>query len=351
MTKRRTLFIHAGLPKTGTTSIQVFLANHRKELLEQGFLYPEISPPANNAGLVGTEIFMTEVHHSLALSHNPHNRESVKLALQKLGRDPWDIVKEQFDASGAQDLILSSEMFAMESKSIDLRERLKTFDALDVIVFFIVRRTDKWAESLYLQRVSGNGRLAKSFRKTGSLNNRRSRSFLHLAISTQKTVPDGRMVIRSFEELTADGELILEFIKLISYDLAGQLESHARLASNTNESLAKQEALFLKKINELGIEDDVFDQVRTVFWGNTGQWRSKWRDDWFTVIPTKERVAMLNEYNNDVDVANDLFDSNLHKVDLVDAVGTDLPFQEDIREDQSSTIFRLLEDRISRSRT
>ncbi len=35
-----TVYLHIGIPKTGTTSIQSFLFNNRDQLLEAGILYP-----------------------------------------------------------------------------------------------------------------------------------------------------------------------------------------------------------------------------------------------------------------------------------------------------------------------
>lgn len=345
MTKNRTIYIHAGLPKTGTTSIQVFLASHRKELLEQGFLYPEISLPADVSGLLGTEIFMPEVHHSLAVSNS--GRDAVELALQKLGRDPWDIVREQFDTSGANNMILSSEMFAMEAKSSNLGENLKRFGDCTIVIILLVRRTDRWAESLYLQRVLGNQRWSKSFSRTGSLNNRRARSFLHLAIGLQKSVPDGNLVIRSFEDLAGDGELINSFLRIVDDGLASKISTLAKAYRSVNESLAKQEVLFVKRLNALAVDDEIFGEVRSILWGNSGQWRSHWSGDALSVIPLVERASMIGEYNSDVELSNLLFDSDLSGVDIADAAVTELPFQENIRQDQSSTILGLLKDHMA----
>jgi hypothetical protein len=40
--KERQLFLHLGLPKSGTTSLQDVMRHHREELLQQGFCHPEV---------------------------------------------------------------------------------------------------------------------------------------------------------------------------------------------------------------------------------------------------------------------------------------------------------------------
>ena len=41
---RPRLILHAGTPKTGTTSVQWFMDEHRQELVERGVLYPALEP-------------------------------------------------------------------------------------------------------------------------------------------------------------------------------------------------------------------------------------------------------------------------------------------------------------------
>jgi hypothetical protein len=40
MSRKNILYIHAGMPKTGTSAIQRMLANNRKQLAELGYIYP-----------------------------------------------------------------------------------------------------------------------------------------------------------------------------------------------------------------------------------------------------------------------------------------------------------------------
>lgn len=41
ISRRLKLILHAGTPKSGTTSLQFFMAKNRKELKEKGILYPD----------------------------------------------------------------------------------------------------------------------------------------------------------------------------------------------------------------------------------------------------------------------------------------------------------------------
>lgn len=57
----KTLYLHIGTPKTGTTSIQHFCYNNREALLENGFLYPEFPFVYSNKGKYRNGLFLEAV--------------------------------------------------------------------------------------------------------------------------------------------------------------------------------------------------------------------------------------------------------------------------------------------------
>ncbi|MBN9889811.1 hypothetical protein [Salipiger abyssi] len=85
-----TLYLHTGLHKTGTTSLQKAFFDNRAGLARQGLLYPEtgLSPHPSNWG-----------HHELAYA----------LRQPGPGEALWQALREEADAAGLDRVLVSSE--------------------------------------------------------------------------------------------------------------------------------------------------------------------------------------------------------------------------------------------------
>jgi hypothetical protein len=138
---KKTIFLHIGPPKTGTSAIQQFLSANRKILKESGYLYP-------GRGLA---------HHDMA-------REFPSLTVTDI-RNPALATKKYFaeiDASGLDKIILSSEKFNglmlqrenLKEEIASLREFL--IPRFQVYIIFYVRRQDERIESMYNETVRGS---------------------------------------------------------------------------------------------------------------------------------------------------------------------------------------------------
>lgn len=140
MTEQNTLYIHVGMPKTGTTAIQRVLANNRKQLKALGYIYPG-----------------TREHHWPLVEGI---REKKRMLTNGCVRDTLVEVR---DWDG--DAILSCEGFgecfhegdsAARSVNIpqNISEALNFFEVPHRIVMIMyVRRQDIWLDSGYRQRV------------------------------------------------------------------------------------------------------------------------------------------------------------------------------------------------------
>ena len=136
MTRPR-LFLHVGLPKCGSTSIQLRLASNRAALLERGIFYPRIPVAQEDEERLGHMPLCTSIFRS--------NEEP--LLLQEMVRD--------HQATGAATLCLSSEGFIMwadRQEKVDVGGVLSGYD-IAIIAFY--RRHDAWITSRYKQAVFG----------------------------------------------------------------------------------------------------------------------------------------------------------------------------------------------------
>jgi hypothetical protein len=131
MAKR--LFLHVGMPKCATTSIQAYLAEHANDLAARGLHY-DFAPGARA----------------------PEQGNASHLANALITGDPrrgWSLLDHFLRAEG--DVILSSEyLFGVSRGSVaeDLVARIRQA-GFDVSLICYVRRQDLWIESDYKQHV------------------------------------------------------------------------------------------------------------------------------------------------------------------------------------------------------
>ena len=130
MTKR--LILHVGQSKTGTSTIQDFLAHNRRRLWrEAGVLYPQ-------AGRQGA------AHHRIAALFLPAGNAAW------IRREDAASLRASLDEEAAQSstgtVVISSEAL-FNARSID--DVRSFFDGFTVEILVILRRQDRWLDSLY----------------------------------------------------------------------------------------------------------------------------------------------------------------------------------------------------------
>src|SRR5947208_827712 len=115
-------WLHIGIEKTGTTSIQEFLALNREALLEKGFLYPVAPGRSNHIGLA-----------CFALEDEKHDsiRRTLGIATQaQLARYRSRLLVQtdkEIEASTASFLIFSNEHLSSRLRTHSEVHRLKLF--------------------------------------------------------------------------------------------------------------------------------------------------------------------------------------------------------------------------------
>jgi hypothetical protein len=142
----RTLIIHGGIPKTGTSSLQVFFARNRGNLLERGVDYLPIGDfSSGNAGLISTGNGVL-VARSLLPDGDPSSLDDPIVHLTAF--------REAGAASACETLLLSSEYFANADPS-----RLKNWaddlraQGIAVKLVYFIRSQDQLLSAMYTQFV------------------------------------------------------------------------------------------------------------------------------------------------------------------------------------------------------
>ena len=135
------IFMHSGIHKTGTTSIQVVFTAARSDLMrEWQFLYPQTGCPPKD-GKYG--------QHELAWSviRRPSYLPPAWVD-ERPSQDIWERLREEIDASRANAVLISSEEFdCLTAEEIgDLGRFLQGYDVVPIMYF---RRHPELIDSMY----------------------------------------------------------------------------------------------------------------------------------------------------------------------------------------------------------
>lgn len=220
-------FIHAGMPKTGTSSIQQFLSEHYEQLIEHQVLYPH----------AGRQSEHTSQHHAFFLSF----LRGVPTPFVKPYQARYDpeiyanqIFGEarQFDANK---IVLSSEYLSSEVYELAFLREIKNSLAFCDTIYpvLVLRRPSSFVVSLYNQRIKG-------FRKATTS----ASSFLEEM--RERNVLDFDQRIRNFEEVFGEENVIVlwyeyindniisHFLKILGVEMSPILNPSSRVNSSVD---------------------------------------------------------------------------------------------------------------------
>ncbi|MBY5921251.1 hypothetical protein [Ferrimonas balearica] len=188
---RKRIFIHFGPPKTGTSAIQKWMQNNRKNLLEQGILYPEHKVDRNGVSSGN----LLAIYDRQGDSELTLNERRVKTLVAG------------FEASKAHTLVLSSEFFASR-----LAELAQVFPQAHFIGY--VRNPLESLESHYNQSVKRHNNAKPIF-----LPKKLPMRPLQLLIADVEAVGKARFMLRAYSaERFPEGDICADFLLAIGYE-------------------------------------------------------------------------------------------------------------------------------------
>jgi len=115
---KKKIFIHIGTPKTGTTALQTFFANHTQVLEKNNIVYPVSGRRRNQ-------------HFYLAIPQSNN---------QKLVKEAWQSLYDELESTQWSTAVISSERFSREDP-LEVFNACKRFNAeIHIVVFFRERK-------------------------------------------------------------------------------------------------------------------------------------------------------------------------------------------------------------------
>lgn len=212
----KNIILHAGMNKTGSTALQRFYFDNKEILLKQGFLYPE-------TGLEGIG------HHNLAWSLGVGRK--LRDNKQDNKAITYESLVKECNSSSAENIIISSEYFciANEAQISEVKNLLSPVGNVSII--FVLRRQDKWIESLYAEAVKGL--LAKVDIDTYYRKNRSQQ------LDYFETIEKWQNEFHKSVNVIPYAEMHFNIHNIIS-DKIGVDTKHFKALKNQNESLSPQ---------------------------------------------------------------------------------------------------------------
>jgi hypothetical protein len=253
---KKRVYIHAGLHKTGTSSIQVELTRARHLLEPRGFLYPvagmpEWAPFGHHLlpwSLVEDQELIPSVRGHHPGGFQDDDREAI-----------WAALRREIDGSDLPNVILSSEEFdILDRPALDrLSARLKGFDVVPIL---FLRNLGDLVESGYRTAVLISG---FSHGIAHYADHQRTRSDYFQLLQDWKSVSSsGELFVVSYDDEYLRTDVVLSFLRLMG--LSADAIEPIRLPKQ-NESAPAFVVEIVRFLRSLGAQEaDVASWMKTI---------------------------------------------------------------------------------------
>ncbi|MFN6477362.1 hypothetical protein [Nostoc sp. DedQUE07] len=141
-----TIYLHIGMPKTGTTCLQKALFNNRDKFLETGYLYPMSGIKHNAREIVNRYCHNTLAHFLMGLEDKDNT----------LSMSIWEELKTEIDFINPKNVIISAEAFTsfeifyQPETLAKIKDLLKEYE-IKVVIY--LRKQDDFLEFSYCYMV------------------------------------------------------------------------------------------------------------------------------------------------------------------------------------------------------
>jgi len=150
---KKTIYLHIGPGKSGTSAIQSFLAKNDENLKKHGYLYPELDNIEDSKNGVVTGGNGATLARSLLDEQHPFSLRDKNAKVSILNK-----FEKILSENTHYNLIISSELFSMlDVGSIKNLNEILVKYPFDVKFIFYLRRHDEIVESDYAQQVKKHG--------------------------------------------------------------------------------------------------------------------------------------------------------------------------------------------------
>jgi hypothetical protein len=248
----KTIYLHIGMPKTGTSSLQLFLQKNKEILENNGYCYPDI--PIHYSGISK----MRNAHFLVGSSFGEIDEKDVE-KIRSQRKQGFDFVKEQMEKYPR--LILSDEGIwnsLGNSKKDALKEMwdfCNTYSyRLQVIVY--LRSQDSFLESYWKQRIRRRGATWKWKDFLGHVPSYVVLDYDSHLQRIANVIGKENIIVRRYEKESfsgKEGTIYSDFLEVIGLESG---EEFLQLEKPANVSLSNNFAEIKRILNKLKFYDE-----------------------------------------------------------------------------------------------
>jgi hypothetical protein len=250
---RKTVYIHIGTHKTGTTAIQLFSKQNKNKLKELDTFYPSIGCPIDPTLSFG--------HHLLPwyLSHHPVP-DSYYGEFKKNKNLLFPSLIESILSAPYSNIVLSSEEFDRLNSS-EIKHLKQYFKSLDVKIVIYLRRKDTLIESLYQTKVIHNN----DFRTIEEVIKSREELLDYYSFVTkwQNIFGKDNVLINLYcKDILKDKNIVLDFYNKIAIDITTLLEENTSF--RVNVSVPFQYVALIANLGRKGASQKLLNTLKRI---------------------------------------------------------------------------------------
>ena len=193
-----TIYLHIGMPKTGSTTIQSFLTRNRETLASLNYLYPAFDTNSDN-------------HHDIFFTLK--NKDIERIRLYK------NAIANYLDES--ENLIISTENFLWNYKIVSPYRVKELFsDSYDIKIIIYIRNIYDYINSWYCEYIQGfENQGSKTFCDFATIDNLNNCNYHNIIEYWSDCFSRENIVIRSFvQNKLIDQNLLKDFLTTIGID-------------------------------------------------------------------------------------------------------------------------------------
>lgn len=252
---KKTIYLHIGLPKTGTTSIQKYMRLHESELGELGYLNPGMKVHKMFGAFAHHVPFLNAISDKILEPLPNTDLFSQKTAVETA----FELVRSKAKLNA---IIITHETLSMRVKKWDYDYFRKLTAGMDIRIILYSRFTDEWIESLYHQNIWARVHPKRAHLYERPLHDIEEgpsvRSMSQFSISgivkhIRRELENATVIVRSYDLDRCEGVLISGFLSELAISPQASLTDTNSLRLNLGHPAAHTALLHLLQLNRLGL--------------------------------------------------------------------------------------------------
>ncbi len=250
-TGKKTLYVHIGMAKTGTTALQSFLWDNRVLLREKGYCYPDMRCAYPNTSLVNERrnghFLINDVRVDGSLEHREADEAMYCTGIEEVVR----LFKTCDNIVLSDESIWASTYKQRENLWEELREDGKKY-GFEVKIIVYLRRQDQYMISLYRQKIArrknnGSQKTWEDF--ISNISGVRQLNYFKKLECMRKVLGKEALIVCRYERGGFfEGSLYADFLHRIGLELTDEYEITEQ---RTNKSLLGNTVEMKRILNEL----------------------------------------------------------------------------------------------------